>query len=316
MAGLIFLGLAFLTAFFSIKLSAYADALNRQTKVGSLLIGGLILAAITSFPELITALAAIYINNIGLAIGDILGSNAFNLLIISVLNIVFVKHFFMKKISPKYGYLIGLIIIVYFLLLYIVNGSLATHEILSLMSLVILLIYVVFVVFLSKIKIKEPSVKGNEVKNVIYKFIFTGMILIIISVGLTMQADKIFRLNTMFSSSTIGAFLLGITTSLPEVATTYALIAIGSYNLGFANIIGSNAFNFCILVICDLFVRGGHLYHFWDGDALLFLKFGLLMHFVLLFSILFKSSSNRIIYLSTSLILSLIYFVMFYLQFH
>ena len=313
--GIKFLLLAFLTAFFSIKLSIYADALDKETKAGSLLIGGLFLAAITSFPELITGLTSIYINNIGLAIGDVLGSNTFNILIISFLNIFFLKSLFMNKISFKYKYLIGLLILIYLIILVTVNSSFYTHKSLSLISVLILFIYLFFIVLLSKIKISEPNIENTNIKGALYKFIIISLLLIIVSISLALQADKIFRLNTLFSSSTVGAFLLGITTSLPEVVSTYALISIGSYNLGFSNIIGSNAFNFCIFVICDLFVRGGHLYYFWDSDAFIFLKIGLLMHLILLFSIFWKQPKKYLLYLLPSIILLSLYFYMFYLQF-
>lgn len=315
MVGIKFAILAFLTAILSIKLSVYADALNKQTKIGSLLIGGLLLAMVTSFPELITSLTAVFINNLGLAIGDVLGSNVFNLLIISCLNIGFVKYFFMNKISYKYSYLIFIIIMIYILILLAVNSSFYTHQNLSIFSVLILFLYIIFVVLLAKIKIKEPQVSSVVVKRVVLKFVIVAFLLILVSVGLTLQADEIFRLNTVFSSSTIGAFLLGITTSLPEVITTYALIAIGSYNLGVANIIGSNAFNFCVFIICDLFVKGGHLYYFWDSAAFLLLKYGLLMHLVLLLSIPLKTRQRYLYYLLPSLILSFLYFYLFYLQF-
>ena len=68
-----FLLLAFLTSISSIKLSYYGDALSKQSKLGSVLIGGLLIASITSLPELITCISSVLINNPSLSFGDILG---------------------------------------------------------------------------------------------------------------------------------------------------------------------------------------------------------------------------------------------------
>ena len=85
MDGIFFLLLAFLVAFSSIKLSYFGDALSKQTKLGSALIGGLLIASITSLPEFVTSISAVFLNNPALSFGDILGSNMFN---------IFVKNFY------------------------------------------------------------------------------------------------------------------------------------------------------------------------------------------------------------------------------
>lgn len=75
----LFLFLAGLTVFLSFKLSYYADLLNKTTNISGVFIGGILLAGITSLPEFVTCLSSIFLNNPYLAIGDILGSNFFNI---------------------------------------------------------------------------------------------------------------------------------------------------------------------------------------------------------------------------------------------
>ena len=289
--------------------------MDKKTKLGGLFIGGLLLASITSFPELFTAISAVFINNPSLAIGDILGSNIFNSLIISFLDIVYFKTFFYHKISNKYIFFIILILIIYILILITYNDTFIIPN-LSIISLFILFIYILFVVLLSKIKVDDESQIGTyKINNISMKFMITTIFLIIISVILTLQANKIVSMNPLFSSSTIGAFLLGVTTSLPEVVSTSALVRIKSYNLAFSNIIGSNAFNFMIFGICDFFIKGNSLYSFKDKDSLLFLISGLVIHLILLLSVSRKKSFNIIPYLIPSLLILLIYIYVIYLQF-
>ncbi len=316
MEGITFLILAYLTVFLSIKLSMYADALDKKTKLGGLLIGGFILASITSFPELVTSLSAVFINNPRLAIGDIFGSNVFNLLIISFLDIIYFKKLFFKKISNKYSYLIIILIIIYMLIYIGFNNLFISNLNISIISVFIFLLYLIFFILLSKMVINDKEREKEVVINKIYlKFILTAIAIIVLSVSLTLQANKIVMMNPLFSSSTVGAFLLGITTSLPEVVSVYALIKMSSYNLAFANIIGSNALNFLIFAICDYFIRGKSLYSFADKDSSLFLTFGMFMHIIILLSVIRKKNLTNLTYIIPSLLVILAYIYIFYLQF-
>lgn len=72
------------------------------------------------------------------------------------------------------------------------------------------------------------------------------------SVLLTIVVNNISIAHPSFSSSFLGAIFLGITTSLPEVVTFYALINIKSYDIAVSNIIGSCLFNLLVLAIGDI----------------------------------------------------------------
>jgi cation:H+ antiporter len=316
MAGIIFLILAFSTAYTSIKISFYANELDKHTKIGGMLIGGVFLAAITSFPELVTALSAVFINNPGLAIGDVFGSNIFNLLIIATIDLFFIREMLMNKISTKYSYLIGILILIHVLIFVASTTGINDNEMVSVFSLVIFILYIVFVILISRMKVptKTKFVSGGA-SNIIVKFILCAIVIVVLGIMLTLQANKIVVMNPLFSSSTVGAFLLGITTSLPEAVTVYTLIKLRGYNIAFSNIVGSNTFNFLIFAICDLFVRGKSLYYFQDNNSLLFLTFGLIMHIILFLSLLRKRSLSMWTYAIPSILIVISYFYIFYLQF-
>ena len=66
--------------FLSVKLSKYVDLLDKTTKVSGAFIGGVLLAAVTSLPELFTSISAVvFLRENNLVTGNILGSNLFNL---------------------------------------------------------------------------------------------------------------------------------------------------------------------------------------------------------------------------------------------
>ena len=64
---------------FSVKLSFYVDELDKKTNVSGAFLGGVMLAAVTSLPELFTSIAStIFLDDVNLVYGNILGSNIFN----------------------------------------------------------------------------------------------------------------------------------------------------------------------------------------------------------------------------------------------
>lgn len=314
MDGLLFLLVAFLTVLASIMLSYYADGLNNQTKISGLMIGGVILASLTSLPELVTALSAIYIGNPSLAIGDILGSNMFNIVIISFLNLYFFKKLFMNKILKSYSFTIILLIIVHFVLLIVFynNGIFGS----SFPTVLIFISYVIYLFLISKIKVTEKEIEyeGSK-KNILLKFILAAILMVFLSISLTFSANHIAYNHQNFSSSIIGAFLLGITTSLPELVTTLTLIRIDSYNLAFSNIIGSNMFNLLILAICGFFTVGKSLYSFGGIDDILLARGGLYFSIIILYQVLRRKSISKITYFIFSIFIILFYLYIWGLQF-
>ena len=64
---------------FSIAASRYIDMIDRTTRLSGAFLGGVLLSAVTSLPELFTSISAtVLIDNPSLCIGNILGSNLFN----------------------------------------------------------------------------------------------------------------------------------------------------------------------------------------------------------------------------------------------
>ena len=306
MDGIFFLVLAFFTMFSSIKLSYYGDALSKQTKLGSAFIGGLLIASITSLPELVTSVSAVLLNNPSLSFGDILGSNMFNIFVLAVYNICFFKKNIFNNASSKYKYECIILIIEYILVLI----GIKTNYLSTVLLFIMYILYMIKVINTST----EENISNEHVDKPLLKFITCSLILILLSILLTMQADKITHIYPKISSSTIGAILLGITTSLPEVVSTYALLKYNNIDMAISNMLGSNIFNFLILSLSDLFVNNNHIYHYIDSYSYMYLFGGLTVTGILLVSIT-KKNKNTSFYMLTSLIISLIYLVIWYFQF-
>lgn len=302
MDGIFFLVLAVLTAFVSIKLSYYGDTLSKQTKISTAFVGGLLIAAITSLPEFVTSISAVILDNPSLSFGDILGSNMFNIFALAIYNLLFLKRFIFSNSKSTFLYECVILLIEYIFIL--LNLRILT-------TIVLFILYFLYAFKVSKSENKEEKIDKKE-KHPLIKFIFVGIILIILSILLTLQADKLTHIYPHISSSTIGAILLGITTSLPEVVSTFALIKYDNYDMAIANILGSNIFNFLVLSISDLF-NDNSIYNMVDINSKMYLYGGIIVTVILLISLIKK---NKLISIILSIIISLSYLIVWYFQFN
>lgn len=301
MDGIFFLVIAFLTAFVSIRLSYYGDLLSKQTKLGSALIGGLIIASITSLPEFVTSISAVIIDNPALSFGDILGSNMFNIFVLSIYNI----YFFRKKIfiNSRNNFLFECIILILEYIFIWLNFRVLT-------TILLIVLYLVYSFKTINNKTEEVSSSKKEDK-VIIKFLINIILLIILSILLTISADRITRIYPNISSSSVGAILLGITTSLPEIVSTFALINLDNYDMAISNILGSNIFNFLVLSISDFF-NDKSIYNLIDIYSKMYLFGGLFIMILLVISLKYK---NKILTNIISIITSISYLLVWYFQF-
>lgn len=88
-----------LLVYLSNKLGEYVDAMDKKTKLSGAFLGGVLLAAVTSLPELITSITAAIMDEPGMTLGNILGSNVFDVAIIGALMLIFYKSVSTQKIS-------------------------------------------------------------------------------------------------------------------------------------------------------------------------------------------------------------------------
>ena len=313
----LFLLFAFFTVFLSIKLSYYADLLSKTSKVSKALIGGILLAGVTALPEFVTCLSAVFLANPALALGDVLGSNFFNIFIIAFFDLFFLEKFMFRKLSKNH-YIVYILLITNYIFMY-----LFAHDLLSLSLLGIglpsLIIFITYFIYVRKIASNDSKDlekdSSKNVKNLPLKLFIAALLMVISSIFLTFLVNKISLMYPAFSSSLIGAILLGITTSLPEVITFYTLITLNNYDLAQANIIGSNLFNLFVLGVSDFFLKSSSIYTYFDNDSLLILKLGILATSLCFIHHFKKFNSKKFLYLLPSLAIVFCYLIFWGLKF-
>lgn len=284
---ILFLLFAFFTVYLSIKLSYYVDYLNKSSNINGVILGAILLAGVTSLPELVTCLSAIMVNNELLGMGDILGSNIFNIFMICFFDLIFIKKRILNSCNNS-NKMIFMLLIINYLVLYLFAGVLPKFNLMfiGVPTLVIIATYFYYLFLVSNEKKEKVKINDSSCNNIMLKLLITATLMVFSSVILTIIVNKLSIMHPYFSSSFLGAIFLGITTSLPEVVTCYTLISINNYELALSDIIGSNFFNLLVISIGDLLTKKS-IYSYADKGVITLIVLGLF------FTILTYLSNNK-----------------------
>ena len=321
---LIYAVLASLVVFLSIKLSDYVDLLDKKTKVSGALLGGILLAGVTSLPELFTSLTGtLIVGDNKLVLGNIMGSDFFDIIIFGVVYFLFFKKFTQGKVGKQHYitcFFTALMLIVVTVAAFVFNKNGWLLGWFNPMSFLIIIIYVLSVVFTPKTEEKEePKEEVNCKWSVKQIWILLGvfsLILIGASIGVTIVTEQIvngFNIGHTFG----GSLFLGVATSLPEVTATIALCKKKNFDAAYGDIIGSCTFNVIILAIADAmsFRTTTSIYNITSDSLMLIIgtAFTLLLLFLSILFIRSKFFKNdvksRIIVYSISTLLVASYIV-------
>jgi cation:H+ antiporter len=80
----------------------FAEKIAQATGLGSSFVGTLFLAASTSLPEIAVSIAAVKMGSVDLAVGNLLGSNLFNVFILFLDDVFYTKGHLLKDASPSH----------------------------------------------------------------------------------------------------------------------------------------------------------------------------------------------------------------------
>ena len=271
---ILYLVVAALVTFMSIKASEYVDMLDKTTSLSGAFLGGILLSAVTSLPELFTSISStLMLDQPGLCIGNILGSNLFNYAMLSFFILTAVAKFAKCDLS-KIHFIVAVSVVAMGLLIVCNKYGFLAFDIgnVSVTSVLIILLYVLTVwIMYKKGGTSETEDDGEPVtlsrKQILTRFTLVSVGIVVFSVILTYITDELsVRLN--LGKTVAGALFLGVATSLPETASTFTLFKIKNYDIAVGNIVGSCLFNFTILSVADFFYRGGGIYTIADPSTM------------------------------------------------
>lgn len=253
-------------------LSKYGDLLSEHLGLGKVWIGMVLMASVTSLPELTVGISSVTIvKSADLAVGDVLGSCVFNLLILSLLDLLIKQKSLLSTISGSHILAASMSIILVCFAgagLFLPADFILTQWI-GLTSILFIIVYFIAmrVIYVNEKKIfsqQAPSASSTNkasiisLKRVIGLYFFHAMIVLGAAVCLPYFAE-ILAVKTGLGESFVGTLFLAASTSLPEIAVSIAAVRIGLIDMAVGNLLGSNIFNILILSIDDIFYREGHL---------------------------------------------------------
>lgn len=255
-------------------LARYGDIIADKTNMGGTWVGLILIATVTSLPELITGVSSVQLAGVpDIAIGDALGSCVFNLLIIVVLD--FLHRHESLYVQASHGHILsaGFGIILF--------GVVGIHILLSDSGIFLGLghigIYVPVIIFLYAIAMRtvfrfekrarqlvtaEPAQRYPDVSlnTALVRYGLAALVVVMAGIWLPFSAEKL-ATAMGWQQTFVGTLLVAAATSMPEVAVTVAALRIGALDMAISNLFGSNLFNVLIVAIDDLlFIPGPILY--------------------------------------------------------
>lgn len=241
------------------RLTEGSVALAEKLNISQLVIGLTVVAFGTSMPEFCVSLVSALKGTPDLAVGNIVGSNIFNaLLIVGVASVVSPLHLLKTTVKKDIPFAVlasvMLVVLCYF-----------GRDISRIDAAIMLVFFLVFMaVTLNKSKNKE---QGEEAKGKNWP-VWKGIMWLLIGL-----ACLIFGSNIFVDGSTAVAKLLGVSdavigltivaggTSLPELATSVVAARKGNSDIAIGNVLGSNVFNILFILgvtglICPMSISG------------------------------------------------------------
>lgn len=307
------------------RLSKYGDLLADMLGWGKMFMGIVLMASVTSMPELMNGISSVVILDApDLAVGDIVGSCAFNILIISIMDL-FYDH---KKpltsvaqtghvIAASFG-IILMCLVAFAILMPDTFGNIIWIGEFSLLFLILYFI-AIRVIFLYN---KKGNINREErmnsysltLKQVVIKYAMNAVILMAAAMLLPYFGEHLAKASGL-GQSFFGTLFIAASTSLPEVVVSIAAIRMGTIDLAIGNIFGSNIFNIAILALSDILYTKGPIFQFTSPNHIIPVLGTIIVTAIGIIGIVFKEEKKWKLAIDTALIV-LVYVLMMVLLYY
>jgi len=267
-----FTACALLILFSGVRLSRYGDIIAEKTGLGGTWTGLVLLATVTSLPELITGLSSMVVFDVpDIAAGDAIGSCMFNLAILA-----FLDFYNQSPLSARVhqGHVLsagfGVVQLSVAALAILAGHRAPAIGWIGLHSFVFLGIYVISArtIFafernrmaeLAETLAGEIRYKDWTLSRAVFLYSVNAGILVAAASILPGLAERL-ATQTGLERSFVGSLMVATATSLPEVVVCVTAARMGAFDMAVANLFGSNLFNVAVMGIDDLvYLKGSML---------------------------------------------------------
>jgi cation:H+ antiporter len=251
------------------KLARYGDAIAEKTGLSGIWIGLVLLAFITSAPELVTGVSSAALVGLpDLALGTLFGSCLFNLVILALLDILYQPSPILSKVSLRHvvSASAGILLIALAAGGILVGGRFSGLALgwVGIPSIIILILYLLGVRQMFRFE-RSHQLRSLEVplryeriptRTVYFRFTLAAITVIGAGIWLSFIGGEIAE-TTGWDASFVGSLFLAITTSMPELVITITALRLGAIDMAVANILGANLLDITHIFAVDLFYFPG-----------------------------------------------------------
>lgn len=221
-----------------------ASGIAEKFKIPQLVIGLTIVAMGTSAPEAAVSISAALKGNADITIGNIVGSNILNILIILGLSAVITTLAVAKStVHYELPFLIGITVLL------AIQGLDGTINLLDgVVQLILFLAYLAYLLVMAKKNPEEPEKPKNMKLWKALLFTVVGLGLVVWGSDLAVDAATSIARILGLSERFIGLTIVALGTSLPELFTSVSAARKGNADIAIGNIVGSNIFNILFVI--------------------------------------------------------------------
>jgi len=251
-------------------LSRYADVIADKTGWSGAWVGLVLLATVTSLPELATGISSVTLADApDVAVGNVLGACVLNLSYVAVLDVMKRNEPLFQRAGLGHIGLAGFGII----MLAVAGLGLALSQFplapslghVGLYAPVLLILYLLAIRITFRYERSQVAAGAEQAASrypdmplhqAVWRFGVAASVVVAAGVWLPFIATDL-ALAMQWTQSFVGTLLVAMVTSLPELVVTLSALRLGAVDMAIANLLGSNLFNLLILAIDDVFhVRG------------------------------------------------------------
>jgi len=287
------------------RLAKYGDVIAAKTGLGRVWIGVVLLATITSLPELATGISSVaLVGKPDLTLGDLFGSNLINLAVIAIIDVLYTRGQVLQYLS--FSIVLAatastLLVAAVATFIYVAQTvvSLGIFNYIGLYSPILLFLYLLVQYMLIRFR---PTQQGQHATNgsvaadyesvslrrVSTVFAIAALATIGAGIWLGFIGNELSEV-TGLKASFVGTLFLAICTSAPEIVVSISALRLGALDMAVGNVIGSNLFNMGVVIfVDDLFYTTGPILSYAAIDHIGTALFTILMSCVVIIGLIFR----------------------------
>jgi cation:H+ antiporter len=292
-------------------LAERADVIADRTGLGKVLAGAVLLGVATSLPEIGTTVSAASAGAGSLAANNLLGGVAMQITVLAAVDGVALRGMALTRFSPRAGLLMHGVFLV--LLLAVASAAVVGPDRVvagrvSVWSLALAAIYGVTIYALQAYEgdprweprgeVAQPPQSAVDMKDAMSaRYAGSGLAQLCVGFGgyaavvlaggwLVATSGEALARQTGLGQTLVGATLVAVSTSLPEVSTTFSAVRFGAYSMAVSNILGTNALEVALLLPADLAYAEGSIFAVLDPSSVVLAALGMVLTLLFVWGVL------------------------------